>query len=90
MTHGQRQAVANQVGANWRFLGRELANLSNPQMDQLEAPFKAGQQPFNEVIYQMLLQWEEQCLEAPTIGMLARALWKCKLNDALLSLLKAV
>jgi len=88
MTHKQRQAVVSQVGADWRFLGRELANFSNPQMDQLEAPFKAHQQPFSEVVYQMLLQWEERSQETPTIGILARALHKCRMYDALLSLLK--
>lgn len=80
-------AVSRQVGSNWRFLGKELAGFSNSQMDQLEEPFRANLQPFDEVIYQMLLKWEDHSKIRPTLGFLARALWKLKMHSAVMSLL---
>jgi hypothetical protein len=59
-------------------------------MDQLEEPFKANQYPFREVIYQMLLMWEGHCESRPTIGMLATALWKCKMYSAFISLFEGI
>lgn len=90
ITNFHRLAVDCHVGSDWRFLGLELAGFSNGQMDQLEEPFKANQYPFREVIYQLLLMWEAQCDIRPTVGMLAKALWKCKMYPAFMSLLKAV
>lgn len=90
LTNHHKLAVDCHIGSNWRFLGQELAGLSNGQMDQLEEPFKINQYPFREVIYQMLLLWEAQCPTTPTIGMLAKALWKCRMYSAFMSLLEAV
>lgn len=90
VTNLHRLAVDVHVGSGWRFLGKELAGLSNGQMDQLEEPFKANQYPFREVIYQMLLMWEGHCDTSPTVGMLATALWKCEMYSAFMSLVAEV
>lgn len=86
ITVSHRLAVSSHVGSDWRLLGHELAGLSNSQMDQLEEPFKANLQPFEEVIYKMLLLWEETAKMRPTLGQLARALMKLKMHSALLTL----
>jgi len=86
VTTDHRLAVSTQVGSNWRFLGKELASFSNSQMDQLEEPFKANMQPFDEVIYQMLLKWEDHSKIQPTVGMLAKALLNLKMHSALIAL----
>ena len=65
-----------------------MGSFSNSQMDQLEEPFKANLQPFEEVIYQLLLKWEDQSKITPTVGTLAKALWKCNMHSALNSLLE--
>ena len=85
-----RLAVDCHVGSDWRLLGKELAGFSNGQMDQLEEPFKANQYPFREVIYQMLLMWSDHSETKPTLGVLAKALWKCKMYAAFMSLLDVV
>ncbi len=90
ITNLYRLAVDCHVGSDWRFLGKELAGLSNGQMDQLEEPYKANQYPFREVIYQMLLMWEGHSETTPTVGLLAKALWKCKMYAAFMSLLETV
>ncbi|KZS18005.1 Receptor-interacting serine/threonine-protein kinase [Daphnia magna] len=90
VTNLHRLAVDSHIGSDWRFLGQELAGFSNGQMDQLEEPFKANHYEFREVIYQMLLMWEGHCETTPTVGMLATALWKCKMYSAVISLLERV
>ena len=86
LTVKQKLAVSSQIGSNWRLLGHELAGFSNSQMDQLEEPFRANMQPFDEVIYKMLESWEERSKSRPTVGQLARALKKLKMHSALIAL----
>ena len=79
--------VSQNVGSDWRYLGKELAGFSNAQMDQFKESFEANKYSFDEMIYQMLLKWEECSVDEPTIGTLARALYKCRMYAALQELI---
>jgi len=82
-----RITVSSQVGSNWRQLGYELGGFSNSQMDQLEEKFKAEIITFDEMTYQLILKWEDHSEIQPTVGRLAKALLKCKMNSALLAMI---
>lgn len=56
-------------------------------MDQLEEKFKAQLIPFDEMIYQLILKWEDHSEIKPTVGRLAQGLSKCHMNAALLAII---
>jgi len=87
ISNQHRITVSSHVGSNWRHLGNELGGFSNSQMDQLEEKFKAQLIPFDEMICQLILKWENHSQIKPTIGKLAQALFKCQMNSALLALI---
>jgi len=78
-----RIAISKYVGSNWRCLGKELGGFSSSQMDQLEEKFKAELIPFDEMICQLILKWEDHSQVKPTVGRLAQALFQCQMTSAL-------
>ena len=90
VTRKHRLAIVSFVGSKWRSLGYELGGFCNAQMDELEEKFKANLIPFEEMIYQLILKWEDQSEVKPTVAKLAQSLSKCALDSALISLASAV
>lgn len=86
VTRKHHLAIVSFVRSKWRHLGRELGGFCNAQMDELEEKFKANLIPFEEMIYQLILKWEDQSETKPTVAKLAQALSKCAMNSALISL----